>query len=90
MAARTLNDARVHYRLSRQAKKTLEEAAALTGQTLSDFAVWTLLERANRILDMQRVRSLSECDARMLLNILDNERPNKALREAAAWYKETY
>jgi uncharacterized protein (DUF1778 family) len=90
MAATTKNDARVDFRLSRQAKKIIEQAAALTGQTVSDFAVSTLLEKAHQVMDRQRVRSLSERDARIFLRILDNDKPTKALREAAAWYRETY
>ena len=88
MARTTKNDARLDFRLFRQAKKTLEEAAALTGQTLSGFAVSTLPERARQILDTQHIRSLSERDARIFLSVLDKEQPNRALREAAAWYKE--
>jgi len=87
----TKNDARVDFRLASQAKAVIEEAAALTGQSLSDFAVSTLLEKANQVLNAKRIRSLSERDARIFLNVLDSEeQPNQALREAAAWYKENY
>jgi uncharacterized protein (DUF1778 family) len=85
------SDARVDFRLSSQAKATIEEAAVLSGQSLSDFAVSTLLERAQEILEANRLRSLSERDARIFLNVLDGkQRPNAALRKAAAWYKENY
>jgi uncharacterized protein (DUF1778 family) len=84
------NEARVDLRLSNQAKATLEEAAALTGQSLSDFAVSTLLERANQVLETNRIRTLSERDALIFLRLLDTDQPNPALREAAAWYKENY
>jgi uncharacterized protein (DUF1778 family) len=90
MAMVTKNDARVDFRLSSQAKAVIEEAAALTGQSLSDFAVSTLLEKATQILDAKSLRSLSERDARIFLSVLDAEQPNQALREAAAWYKENY
>jgi uncharacterized protein (DUF1778 family) len=87
----TKNDARVDFRLASQAKAVIEEAAALTGQSLSDFAVSTLLEKANEVLNAKRMRSLSERDARVFLDVLDSEqRPNKALRKAAAWYKKNY
>ncbi len=83
------NNARVDFRLSNEAKATIEKAAALAGQTLSDFAVSTLLEKAQQVLDARRVRTLSEKDAKIFLKILDSkERPNQALRKAAAWYKE--
>jgi len=89
--ATTKNSARVDFRLTRQAKAAIEEAAELSGQNLSDFAVSTLLEKANQILHAKRMRSLSERDARIFLKLLDSApKPNKALREAAAWYKENY
>jgi uncharacterized protein (DUF1778 family) len=87
MPGTTKKDARVDLRLSRQAKKLIEEAAALSGQSLSSFAASTLLEKAHQILDAERVRSLSERDARIFLSILDNDQPNAALREGAEWYR---
>lgn len=90
MPSGTQNDARVDFRLPRKAKAIIEEAAAIRGQSLSDFAVSTLLERANQIVDAERVRVLSERDARIFLGLLDSGKPNKALRKAAAWYKENY
>jgi uncharacterized protein (DUF1778 family) len=91
MATRSKNDARIDFRLSKQAKATIEKAAALMGQGLSDFAVTTLLERANEVLDTKRLRVLSERDARIFLSVLDDDsQPNPALREAAEWYKENY
>src|SRR5437868_5601207 len=88
MTPLTRNDARIEFQLPDQAKAIIEEAAALTGQSLSDFAVSTLLEKANQVLESHRIRSLSERDARTFLNVLDSEQPNQTLREAAAWYKE--
>jgi uncharacterized protein (DUF1778 family) len=91
MATAMKNDARVDFRLPSQAKAVIEEAAALTGQSLSDFAVSTLLERANELLHQNRTRVLSDRDARVFLKMLDsNEEPNAALRKAADWYKEQY
>jgi uncharacterized protein (DUF1778 family) len=90
MATRSKNDARIDFRLSKEAKATIEKAAALMGQGLSDFAVSTLLARANEVLDTKRLRALSERDARLFLSVLDHDEPNPALREAAEWYKENY
>ncbi len=87
----TKNDARIEIWLSGEAKAVIEEAAALAGQSLSDFAVSTLLEKATQVLTAQPVRVLSERDARIFLSILDSEQPpNPALREAAAWYKANH
>ncbi len=90
MTTATSNDAPVDFRLSGPAKAAIEEAAALSGQSLSDFAVSTLLERANQVLEANRSRTLSERDALIFLSVLDNDQPNPALREAAAWYKENH
>jgi uncharacterized protein (DUF1778 family) len=84
------NDAPVDFQLSGPAKAAVEEAAALSGQSLSDFAVSTLLERANQILEANRNRTLSERDALIFLKVLDVDQPNPALREAIAWHKENY
>jgi uncharacterized protein (DUF1778 family) len=91
MGTTTRNDARVDFRLPSEVKSLIEEAAALAGQSLSEFAVSTLLAAAHRILDASRVRTLTARDARIFLAALDSdEGPNQALREAAAWYKENH
>jgi uncharacterized protein (DUF1778 family) len=80
---------RLDFRLSMQAKAVIEQAAALSGQSVSEFAVSTLLDKANRVLEADCVRRLSERDAQLFMTMLDSEQgPNQALREAAAWYKE--
>ena len=53
------NDDRVELRLSCEAKAAIEVAAALSGQSLGDFAVSTLLEKANLLLGSHRIRSLT-------------------------------
>jgi uncharacterized protein (DUF1778 family) len=83
MSAPPKNDARIDFRLSKQAKESIERAAALSGQSVSDFAVSSLLEKAQDILESERVRSLSERDAEAFLRILEStEKPNDALRRA--------
>ena len=69
------NDARVDFPLSSQAKTMIETAAMLTGQTLTDFAVSTLLEKARMIVQTERVRILSEQEARAFLTLLDSDSP---------------
>jgi uncharacterized protein (DUF1778 family) len=90
MTTTIANEARVDLRLSSEAKAAIEEAAALSGQSLDDFALAALLERANQVLEGKRPRLLSERDALIFLSVLDADQPNPALREAAAWYKENY
>lgn len=83
------DDTRIDFRLTRQAKAVIEEAAALSGQSLTEFAASTLLEKANQILNAKHMRSLSERDALIFLQLLESApRPSQALREAASWYKD--
>ena len=44
------NDARLNFRINSELKKTIEDAAAQTGQTVSDFAVSTLIQVYRKIL----------------------------------------
>ncbi len=83
-------DARMDFRLPNQAKELIEQAASLTGQSLSDFAVSTLLERARQILQQESVRTLSRRDAERFLAMLDEAEPNEALRKAAERYKANH
>jgi uncharacterized protein (DUF1778 family) len=77
------------FRLNSQHKKLIEKAAALNGQTLSDFATATLLDRARQVLQAENYRVLSERDARRFLELLGTDlEPNEALRKAAQRYKK--
>ena len=84
------NDARINFRLSSELKKTIEDAAAEMGQTVSDFAVSTLVQTARKILHDQQVTKLSERDRRRFAAMLDDEstKPSAALVKAAKRYKK--
>ncbi len=89
MARATRSDARLDFRLSRQHKELIEQAAAVSGQSLSEFAATTLVERAREVLRTEPVRLLSERDARRFLEELDRDSgPNEALRQAAERYRQ--
>ncbi len=90
MASATKNDARCDFRISSQTKALIEHAAALNGQTLTEFAVATLVEKARQVLHEENVRTLTARDARRFLHILDEKEPNPALRQAARKYKKTH
>jgi uncharacterized protein (DUF1778 family) len=87
MPAETKNDARLDFRLNSQAKELIERAAALNGKSVSDFATSTLLEKARQVVQAETTRTLTEKDARLFLAMLDDERPNAALKRAARRYK---
>lgn len=84
------SDARLNFRLPDDLKKTIEDAAAQTGQTVSDFAISTLVQSARRILLQQQVTRLSEHDRDLFAKMLDDvsTRPNEALVKAAKRYKK--
>jgi uncharacterized protein (DUF1778 family) len=76
------------FRLNGQHKRLIEKAAALNGQTLSDFAAATLLDKARQVLQAENYRALSGRDARRFLELLSGDvEPNEALRQAARRYK---
>ena len=84
------NDARLNFRLNGELKRTIEDAAAQTGQTVSDFAISTLVQASRQILREQQVTRLSAQDRQLFVEMLDDEstRPNAALVKAARRYKK--
>ncbi len=84
------NDARLNFRLPAELKETIKEAAAHLGQTVSDFAVSTLVQTARHVLQEHQVTRLSRRDRDALIALLDDAdaRPNKALRTGAKRYKD--
>lgn len=84
------SEARINFRLSSALKKTIEDAAAEMGQSVSDFAVSTLVQSARRILQEQQVTRLSERDRIQFAAMLDDEssKPNEALVKAAKRYRK--
>ncbi len=86
----TNSDARINFRLSSDLKKTIEDAAAEMGQSISDFAISTLVQAARKVLHDQYVTRLSERDRQVFASMLDDEssKPNDALARAAKRYKK--
>ena len=79
--SRAKSDARLNFRLAGELKKTIEEAAAQMGQTVSDFAISTLVQTARKVLQDQQVTRVSERDRRLVMEMLDDQstQPNQAL-----------
>jgi uncharacterized protein (DUF1778 family) len=84
------SDARINFRLSSELKQTIEDAAAEMGQSVSDFAVSTLVSTARKILHDQQITRLTDRDQQLFLAVIDGElsKPNDALVEAARRYKK--
>ena len=64
-------DARINVRLSTELKQTIEEAAAAVGQSVSEFAISTLVREARQILQEAQVTRLSNRDRNRFLSALD-------------------
>jgi uncharacterized protein (DUF1778 family) len=85
------NDARLNFRLPADIKTAIEQAAAATGQSVSDFAVSTLARAAREVIRDQQVTELTNRDRDLFLALLDNPPPpTAALKKAAARYKKRH
>jgi uncharacterized protein (DUF1778 family) len=85
-----VRDARLNFRLPAHLKEVIEEAAASLGQSVSDFAVSTLVQQARSVIGQQHVTTLSNRDRDRFIALLDetDARPNAALVKAAKKYKK--
>ena len=89
--SRPKNNDRLDFRLDSEAKRVIEQAAALSGQTVKQFAVSTLVQSAEEVLERRRTVHLSNRDRDLFLALLDaDEGPNQALREAAERFKRDF
>lgn len=85
------NDDRLDFRLNSEAKRVIEQAAALSGQTVKQFAVSTLVQSAEEVLARRQTIHLSNRDRDLFLALLDaDEGPNETLREAAERFKRDF
>ena len=83
-------DARLNFRLPTDLKEVIEEAAATLGQSVSDFAVSTLVRQARTVIEQRNVTVLGDRDRDRFIALLDyaEARPNPALLKAAKRYKK--
>lgn len=82
-------DARMDFRLRPDLKDRIEKAASVSGKSVTDFAVSTLVETADDILERYHVAELSNRDRDMFLSILDQEvKPNEKLLRAAKTHEK--
>ena len=85
IAAKT---ARLEARLTNEQKALFEDAADLTGRSLTEFVVSSAEEVATRTVREHEVLTLSGRDRRVFVEaLLKPNPPNKRLRQAARRYK---
>jgi uncharacterized protein (DUF1778 family) len=91
MATVPKSDTRLDFRLRGEDKTIIEQAAAISGQSVTDFAVATLLREARDIVDRHNVTHLSDRDRDIFLALLDSDdEPNEALLRAAEEFKTRF
>jgi len=85
----TKNQARLNVRLSSELKQLIEQASAVLGQSVNEFAVSTLLREARQVIQETQVTTLSNRDRDKFLAALDatDSRPSDALKLAARRYQ---
>lgn len=80
---------RITARVTEQVKDTLSTAADLMGSTLNQFLIQAALEKAESIIEKDKVIYLSNKDAEVFFNALDNPpEPNEKLKNAFKNYKK--
>jgi uncharacterized protein (DUF1778 family) len=85
----TGNDARLNFRLPPELKQIIEQAAAHMGQTVSDYAVSTLVDNSRKVIEEHDRTELTRRDRDLFVKLLDDTKakPNAALAAAARKYK---
>lgn len=91
MSIENLNSevASLNVRIPSHIKERIEQAAVVSGLTITDYAISVLSESADEDLERHNTRILSDRDRDLFLQMIDNPpEPNKALRQAAERYNE--
>jgi uncharacterized protein (DUF1778 family) len=81
--------ARLEARISIEQKAVLQQAAALSGRTLSEFIVASAQEAASRVIKEHETIRLSRAEQIAFVSaLLSPPAPNARLRKAAAAYRK--
>jgi uncharacterized protein (DUF1778 family) len=86
-ARRTAKSRRIAFRLTDELGTKLEHAVALSGRSQTDFITEAIADKADAIIQEQRILELTDRDMEALLAALANPPPpNEAmLRSIARW-----
>lgn len=81
--------ARLEARISLEQKAVLQQAAALSGRSLSEFVVASAQEAAKRLIQEHETIRLSRSEqVTFVTALLSPPAPSKRLRQAAAAYRK--
>ena len=88
--SRVPSTARLEARIPREFKKTLEQAAAMTGHpTVTSFVLFTLQASARKVIEQhQQARLSAEESTQFVKTLLAPAAPNSALLGAFKRYRE--
>lgn len=85
----TETEARLNFRLAPEVKALIERAARYSGETVTSYAVSTLVRDARKVVQEHEVTTLSERDWALFASLLDAPPPpSEALRRAARRHRE--
>ena len=89
MSTNSRSDARLNFRLPTDVKSVIEQAAGYLGQSVSEFAVSSLVRSAHHVIEQHDRTELSRKDRDIFLAMLDDVDavPNADLARAAEQYK---
>jgi uncharacterized protein (DUF1778 family) len=90
VASQSPKEARLNFRLPTDLKEIIEEAATITGQSVSDFAIAAMISNAQSVLQQNQSTALTTRDRKAFMALLDAQdaKPNRALTRAANRYKK--
>ena len=87
--ANTTRDARLEARVSAAQKFLLQQAAALSGRTLSEFVVASAQDAARRVIaEHESIRLSREEQLAFVQSLLNPVEPNQRLKRAAKAYRQ--
>ncbi len=82
---------RFQTRMPFHVHEKLIRAAELSGATLNQFVVQSALEKANSIIEQERVLNLTYDDARIVFQAIENPpEPNDNMMRAAKEYRDVF
>jgi uncharacterized protein (DUF1778 family) len=82
-------DSRLNTRLTPELKDLFEHAAAVSGQTLTQFVLNAARQSAEALIQQHEIITLSVRDSRAVMEALKHPKPaNAALRQAAQLHRE--
>ena len=86
-----VTEKRFQTRMPYHVHEKLVHASEILGATLNQFIIQSALEKAQAIIEQERVLKLSQKDAEVFFEAIENPpQPNKELVKAAIAYKREF